>query len=907
MTTFLRRRWLWIAVPLALLLAAASAAYASPPMAPVGQASPMHPSFPLLDAAGANVLDSGQPISTLRTCGECHDTGFITTHNSHADAGLARLTAPGETASGRAWEAGSGLFGGWDPLIYRVLSFGNAARFDLGTPDWLRTYGTRHVGGGPATTSRAGLPLESLVVRAGDPETHVLDGTTGEMVPWDWSESGTVELNCFLCHAVSPNNQARLEALQAGDFAWANTATLLGTGLLRRTADGFRYNPQAFDPNGAVGSDRLALQDPTSENCGLCHGLVEDDVTEALVSPSCDPGIRRTVTTGQIVSPERIADSAMNIEGKAEITRPWDIHAERRLGCTDCHASTNNPATLEQAGEDRPQHLLFDPRRLEPAEYLYRPSHDLTRTQSTDPAGQPAAEADRCVACHNPTAGHDWLPYRERHFGVLACETCHVPRLYSNALERIDWTTLLPDGGPVLECRGVEPTGQPDLPLVVGYQPTWLEARQSDGTTRLAPYNLVTVWFWIYGDPPQPVRTVDLRAAWFDGETYADEIVAAFDADGDGMLSGPELALDADAKVGLIRRRLEALGLHRPRIVGEVQPYAIHHDIASDEWALRECSGCHGDDSRLGAVFSLSSTAPAGGELAFVGGTEALPGGSIAGAADGSVAYRPGASSRALYVFGRDRVEVVDTAGTYLLMLVLAGIAVHGGLRYLLGRRAREASHTSPTVYLYGVYERLWHWLQTVTILLLLFTGLVIHRPQAFPFLGLGSIVVAHNVLAAILVVNAALSLFYHLASGEIRQFLPRPSGFLDQVLAQVVFYLRGIFRGERHPFSKRPRRKFNPLQQATYFGLLNVLLPLQVITGALMWGAQRWPGLVDRLGGLGSLAPIHTAIAWLLASFIVLHVYLTTTGATPTASLRAMMLGWEEIEAAAPASGGEP
>ena len=33
---------------------------------------------------------------------------------------------------------------------------------------------------------------------------------------------------------------------------------------------------------------------------------------------------------------------------------------------------------------------------------------------------------------------------------------------------------------------------------------------------------------------------------------------------------------------------------------------------------------------------------------------------------------------------------------------------------------------------MYDAYERFWHWLQTVTIILLLLTGLVIHRPDMF-------------------------------------------------------------------------------------------------------------------------------------------------------------------------------
>jgi thiosulfate reductase cytochrome b subunit len=75
------------------------------------------------------------------------------------------------------------------------------------------------------------------------------------------------------------------------------------------------------------------------------------------------------------------------------------------------------------------------------------------------------------------------------------------------------------------------------------------------------------------------------------------------------------------------------------------------------------------------------------------------------------------------------------------------------------------------------------------------------------------------------------------------------------------------------------------------------VLLPLQVLTGLLMWGAQKWPQLTNWLGGLPFLAPLHTLVAWIFAAFIVGHVYLTTTGVTPLESIRGMITGWEEVE----------
>jgi len=229
---------------------------------------------------------------------------------------------------------------------------------------------------------------------------------------------------------------------------------------------------------------------------------------------------------------------------------------------------------------------------------------------------------------------------------------------------------------------------------------------------------------------------------------------------------------------------------------------------------------------------------------------------------------------------------------------VLAAISAHAGMRYISSKRAPHRQLPVETVYMYSIYERFWHWLQTFVIVLLLLTGIVIHSPDSFAFLSFRGVVLTHNVMAAILAINAALSLFYHLASGEIKQYIPRPRGFFDQAIEQAVYYLRGIFRGEPHPFEKTPGKKLNPLQQATYFAILNILLPLQGLTGILIWGAQRWPNLSNALGGLPFLAPAHTLIAWMFASFIVAHAYLTTTGPEPLAGIKAMMMGWEEVEA---------
>jgi thiosulfate reductase cytochrome b subunit len=224
-------------------------------------------------------------------------------------------------------------------------------------------------------------------------------------------------------------------------------------------------------------------------------------------------------------------------------------------------------------------------------------------------------------------------------------------------------------------------------------------------------------------------------------------------------------------------------------------------------------------------------------------------------------------------------------------------VATHSGLRFYAALKAPRPKQAVKKVYMYTVYERFWHWLQTFVIVLLLFTGLIIHRPDMFGIFSFPYVVLVHNILAALLVINAVLALFYHLVSGEIRQYIPRPYGFFNDAIIQVKFYLRGIFKGEEHPFEKVPHKKLNPLQQITYFGILNVLLPLQIITGALMWGVQHWPQIDGWFGGLPFLAPFHSLVAWTFAAFILGHVYLTTTGYKPLTSIQAMMNGWEDVE----------
>ncbi len=880
----------------------AGSALASRNTAPADQASPIHPQFALLDAAGNNVLDSGQPVSTMKTCGECHDTTFIASHSFHSDLGLTDFTAPGAVEGGRPWDQSNGLFGKWNPLTYRYLSAEGDERLDLSTADWLMTFAARVVGGGPAVASRTGSPLTE-----GDPAS----------AGWDWQQSGVMEMDCFLCHLTQPNNTARVEAIQSGQFGWANTATLDGTGIVEASDSGWQWNAAAFDADGKLAAEFVAIQDPTNENCAQCHGVVHTDPETPLVVTGCALDEWQTATTGQVIAAQKISNSGVNLSDKEDLARSWDIHAERGLKCTDCHYSLNNPAYYQADTESQLEHLSFDPRRLEIGEYLQMPDHNLARGQSAQFTVAPETKATmrRCDSCHDAASTHDWLPYAEQHMQEVACESCHIPELYAPAVQQYDWTVLQADGQPRSECRGVEgadggaPTGTLN-DLVTGYQPVLLSRQNVDGAAMygdamLAPYNLVAAWYWVYdsANGPRPVALADLQAAWLVDDAYAPEILELFDANGDGTLDGGELVINTPAKQALISGRLAALGLANPHIVGEIQPYSINHNVTRGEWAVQDCQACHNDASRVTQPIELASYVPGDVMPEFVQDANTVTEGSLYTEGN-ALYYQPTTKDQRLYIFGHSRVGWIDGFGALFFVGVLLGVAGHGGLRFYMALRSPHHKPQVKKVYLYAVYERFWHWLQTFAIVLLLFTGLIIHRPDIFGFFSFRYVVIIHNVLAVLLVINAALSLFYHLVSGEIQQFIPRPYGFFDQAIVQAKFYLQGIFKGGPHPFEKTREKKMNPLQQATYFGILNVLLPLQILTGALMWSVEKWPQIANLFGGLPFLAPFHSLIAWTFAAFIVGHVYLTTTGHKPLGAIEAMMNGWDEVEVHTP---GEP
>ena len=193
-------------------------------------------------------------------------------------------------------------------------------------------------------------------------------------------------------------------------------------------------------------------------------------------------------------------------------------------------------------------------------------------------------------------------------------------------------------------------------------------------------------------------------------------------------------------------------------------------------------------------------------------------------------------------------------------------------------------------VYIFKVFERLWHWSQAALIIFLLLTGFEIHG--SYGNFGFERAVSYHTLAAWSLVGLWIAAIFWHVTTGEWRHYIPTT----DKVHAIMRYYSSGIFKHEPHPFKPSASQKHNPLQRLTYLAILTLLSPLLWLSGWLYLFYADWTDW--GLGGLQLewVATAHTIGAFLMLAFFISHLYLVTTGHKLTSQVKAMVTGWEEL-----------
>lgn len=254
-------------------------------------------------------------------------------------------------------------------------------------------------------------------------------------------------------------------------------------------------------------------------------------------------------------------------------------------------------------------------------------------------------------------------------------------------------------------------------------------------------------------------------------------------------------------------------------------------------------------------------------------------------------------------------------------------------------------------IYRHRLPTRLWHWVNAVTLLILLMSGLMIFNahPRLYwgqygadfdrPWLSieargergylrvaalemdttglLGRSVDADgNVQRLAFPGWATIPTSYDLASGRrwhlffawvlaigltLYMLWTAFGGHLakDLHIRRAEWSPRHIWRDVKdHARLRFPRgeaaARYNILQKFSYIGVIFILLPLMIATGLAMSPGMNagWPWLVDLFGGRQSARSVHFIAAWALVAFFLVHILMVLL-AGPVNEVRSMITGW--------------
>ncbi len=361
-----------------LVLAAGVTCAAVPSHWDGGRNTPVH-RLALNDEFGDAIIPDSPnalPLSTRKTCGQCHDYDAIASgwhFNMSVTNGVAGRPA-------QPWFLIDPLSGSQIPMSLRDWP-GTYKPGQIGMTDWEWVYAFgRHLPGGDIA----------------DPADIYAEG--GPRARWD--VSGPVEINCFACHSQSKayDHSEWTRLILRQNFRWAATGAL-GLGEIR-----------------GMGS-RVA------DYWGILRGLNRDDAVYA-VPPHVVYDTRQFDTKNRTVldvgAPRN--ENCLNCHSTSQAGMPHkdidgDVHLRAGMSCTDCHGNGEDHAIARGFEGDNTGKM------------------DTTRATASCVGCHMGTDSARAGRHGAPAPKHVGIPVS--HFDTLACTACHSGVTEGGALMQV--------------------------------------------------------------------------------------------------------------------------------------------------------------------------------------------------------------------------------------------------------------------------------------------------------------------------------------------------------------------------------------------------------------------------------------------------------------------------------------
>lgn len=199
-------------------------------------------------------------------------------------------------------------------------------------------------------------------------------------------------------------------------------------------------------------------------------------------------------------------------------------------------------------------------------------------------------------------------------------------------------------------------------------------------------------------------------------------------------------------------------------------------------------------------------------------------------------------------------------------------------------------------IYFYPVIIRIWHVINAIGILLLIFTGISLQYSNPdYPFMRFDLAIKIHNYAGVILSINYLLFFFGNIITGNVKHYYIKFRGLLNRLMKQGIYYSFGIFKGAHPPFPITETNKFNPLQRLSYSFIMYLFVPILIFTGFGLLYPDIIPAKIIGIVGILLVDLVHIASAFIATIFLFIHLYFITIGKKPLQNFKSIITGWHE------------
>jgi thiosulfate reductase cytochrome b subunit len=200
-------------------------------------------------------------------------------------------------------------------------------------------------------------------------------------------------------------------------------------------------------------------------------------------------------------------------------------------------------------------------------------------------------------------------------------------------------------------------------------------------------------------------------------------------------------------------------------------------------------------------------------------------------------------------------------------------------------------------IYFYPVWLRIWHGINAIGILILIFTGITMQFSNpGFKLMNFELAVNLHNISGILVTISYLLFFIGNMVTSNKRYYRLKTKGLLKRLRLQAEYYISGIFNNQRPPFPLSEKRKFNPLQKVSYLIVMYLFVPGLIITGLGLLFPEIIIEDVYKVSGIFLTAILHASLGFLVSIFLIVHLYVASIGKHPLNNFKSIFTGYHDI-----------